>query len=121
MVSRIINLVLRLGNGHSTSLCTNVLKQTVEYYISRGSYIFTCFFLDFQKAFDKVNYSKLFLKLLDNGVNSKIVSILAVWYTNKVCYVRWQNVVSSSFNMCDGTRQGGVLSPYLFTRYIRDL
>ena len=118
--SAIENHQFGFKTGHSTSLCTNVLKQTVEYYISRGSYIFTCF-LDFQKAFDKVNYWKLFLKLLDNGVNSKIVSILAVWYTNQVCYVRWQNVVSSGFNMCNGTRQGGVLSPYLFTTYIRDL
>ena len=58
--------------GLSTSLCTNVLKQTVDYYTNRGSYVFACF-IDFQKAFDKVNYWKLFLKLLDDGVNNQIV------------------------------------------------
>jgi len=36
--------------GHSTSLCTNALKQTVDYYISRGSYVFACF-VDFQHWF----------------------------------------------------------------------
>jgi len=62
--------------GHSTSLCTNVLKQTVDYYSSRGSYVFACF-VDFQKASDKVNYWKLFLKLLDDGIEEKVVKILA--------------------------------------------
>lgn len=106
--------------GLSTSLCTNVLKQTVDYYTNRGSYVFACF-IDFQKAFDKVNYWKLFLKLLDDGVNNQIVQILAVWYSKQVCYVRWQNAVSSGFHMGNGTRQGGTLSPYLFSRYIREL
>ena len=31
--------------------------QPVDYYSSRGSYVFACF-VDFQKAFDKVNYWK---------------------------------------------------------------
>jgi len=82
--------------------------------------VFSCF-VDFQKAFDKVNYWKLFLKLLDDGVDDKIVRIMAFWYSNQVCYVRWKDVVSSGFYMGNGTRQGGVLSPYLFSRYIRDL
>jgi len=29
--------------------------------------------------------------------------------------------MSSFFNIGNGTRQGGVLSPYLFSRYIREL
>ena len=28
--------------GHSTGLCTNVFKRTVEYFTSRGSHVFTC-------------------------------------------------------------------------------
>jgi len=35
--------------------------------------------------------------------------------------VRWHNVVSDSFSINNGTRQGGILSPFLFTRYIREL
>jgi len=42
--------------GHSTSLCTNIFKQTVEYYRQRGSHVFSCF-VDFNKAFDSVNYT----------------------------------------------------------------
>jgi hypothetical protein len=35
--------------------------------------------------------------------------------------VRWQSAVSQSFAVGNGTRQGDILSPYLFTRYIREL
>ena len=37
------------------------------------------------------------------------------------CRVRWHNVVSASFMIRNGTRQGSVLSPYLYSRYIRDM
>jgi len=35
--------------------------------------------------------------------------------------VLWNNTKSSSFTVGNGTKQGGVLSPYLFTRYVRPL
>ena len=35
--------------------------------------------------------------------------------------MRWHNVVSDSFSINNGTRQGGILSQFLFTRYIREL
>ena len=62
--------------GHSTAHCADVLKQTTDYYTSRGSHVLLCF-IDFTKAFDKVNYWKLFMKLLDDNINSSIVSLLA--------------------------------------------
>ena len=30
-------------SGHSRSLCTSILKKTVDYYTCHGSYVFTCF------------------------------------------------------------------------------
>jgi len=36
-------------------------------------------------------------------------------------YCRWQNVCSAYFSVNKGVRQGGILSPYLFRFYIRDL
>ena len=98
----------------------NVLKNTIDYYRSNGSHVFACF-IDFSKAFDSVNYWKLFTKLLNDKVDGKIVSILAFWYSNQECFVRWRNSVSGSFHIGNGTKQGGVLSPYLFSRYIREL
>ena len=35
--------------------------------------------------------------------------------------IRWGNVMSESFNVSNGVRQGGILSPYLFNVYMDDL
>ena len=96
--------------GQSTALCTSVLKRTVDYYTQRGSHVFACF-LDFTKAFDKVNYWKLFMKLLDDDCDVYIVSLLASWFSNQIACVRWNNPFSDFFQLGNGTRQGGVLSP----------
>ena len=106
--------------GHSTSLCTNAMKSVVDYYTRQGSHVFLCF-VDFSKAFDKVNYWKLFQKLLDDNVNVSVVALLAFWYSNQSSRIRWKSVLSDAFTNGNGTRQGGILSPYFFTRYIREL
>ena len=107
-------------HGHSTTLCTNVLKTTIDYFVNRGSHVFTCF-VDFSKAFDRVNYWKLFKMLIEDGVNLNTVGTLAYWYSNQQARVRWHNHTSVPLNIGNGTRQGGVLSPKLFVRYIRDV
>jgi len=106
--------------GHSTSLCTFSFKQVVDYYTGRGSHVFVCF-ADFRKAFDRVNYWKLFKQLIDIGLSTQIVSLLAYWYSHQHVCVRWRNALSSSFTVGNGTKQGGILSPCLFNCYLRDL
>ena len=106
--------------AHSTSLCTYAVKETVEYYTTRGSHVFACF-VDLSKAFDKVNYWKMFSLLLADGVQNGIVALLAYWYSQQLISVRWRSVTSSAFTVGNGTRQGGILSPCLFNRYIYDL
>ena len=97
---------------------THVFKETVNYYRTNGSYVFSCF-VDFSKAFDNVNYWKLFSKLINDNVDNKVLRILAFWYSNQECRVRWSNVLSETLNMSNGTRQGGILSLYSFTKYIQ--
>ena len=62
----------------------------IEYYISRGSHVFVCF-VDFCKAFDKVNYWTLFKQLIDDGVNRQLVALLTFWYTHQQTSVVWLN------------------------------
>ena len=54
---------------HSTGICTQVFKQTVDYYVNRGSHVFA-YFIDYTKAFDCVNYWKLFSKLLHDNTHT---------------------------------------------------
>ena len=73
---------------HSTSICTNVLKSTVDNYARKGSHVFACF-VDFSKAFDNVNFWQLFCKLLDCGIPRKAVALIAFWYSSQACVVKW--------------------------------
>jgi len=82
--------------GHFTALCTNVVKRIVNYYTSMGSHVFFCF-VDFSKAFDKVNYWKLFWKLLADNVYSGIVRLLAYWFSHQQVCVRWKSTLSGCF------------------------
>jgi len=109
--------------SHSTGLCTHVFKNTVDYYLKCGSHVFCCF-VDFKKAFDYVDYWLLFSKLFDNCNDHKsqlITRLLATWYNTQSVFVRWKYVNSDTFLVKTGVRQGGVLSPYLFRFYIRDM
>jgi len=82
--------------------------------------VFVCI-VDLSKTFDRVNYWKLFVKLLHDKVNVDIVSLPSCWYIQQEVCVQWHNTVSAHFNIGNGVRRGGVLSPSLFCRYINDL
>ena len=76
--------------NHSTTLCTDVFKRTVDYYTQRGSHVFSCF-VDFNKAFDSVDYWHLFCKLIDSNPSAECylaTRVLAYWYSNRKMCVR---------------------------------
>jgi len=60
--------------------------------------MFVCF-IDYCKAFDKVNYWKLFKQLTDNGVNGCIVKMLVYWYSHQQATVLWLNTKSTLFTL----------------------
>ena len=53
-------------------------------------------------------------KLIDRHVPLYLVVILCYWYQHQEMTVRWGHCISNSFNVTNGVRQGGVLSPQLF-------
>ena len=98
---------------HSTNMCTMVLKETLAYYVVDGGCTF-CTFLDATKAFDGVDYCKLFRTLLKRDLPSMYVQLLLNLYTNNVAHVAWNDIHSRSFSVKNGVRQGGIISPVLF-------
>ena len=90
------------------------------HYMFEDSPVYACF-LDASKAFDLVNHGRLFTKLLNRGFPVALVRLLISWYREQRMSVRWDTHVSSNFPTTNGVRQGGVLSPVLFTLYMDDL
>ena len=80
----------------------------------------TCF-LDASKAFDRVNHFKLFTTLSKRNAPMYIIRILIFWYTSQTMYVLWNNTMSTGFNVSNGVRQGGILSPYLFCIHVDEI
>ena len=55
----------------STTMCTFMTLETIEYYTSKGNNVYTLL-LDASKAFDRVDYIKLFEKLLKKGCTHRL-------------------------------------------------
>ena len=105
----------------STILCTTMVKETIQYYSENGGKPVHLLLLDARKAFDKVAYDMLFKVLIEKNVCPKIVRLLLYMYTNQQCYVQWGDARSDTFKIFNGVKQGGVISPILFTIYIDQL
>ena len=106
--------------GHSTDQCIFALKEVINYYNSSSTPIFACF-LDASKAFDRVNHWILFDKLLKRNVPKLFIRLIIYWYRTQTFSVKWNGILSKSFTVSNGVRQGGVLSPKLFNVFIDDL
>jgi hypothetical protein len=102
---------------HSTTMCTFVMNDTIHYYNDGGSNVHAVF-LDASKAFDKVHYVKLFRLLLSKGMCPTVARLLLNLYTSQGIRVKWDSHVTDLFSTMNGVKQGGVLSPILFTVYM---
>ena len=105
---------------HSTDLCIYTVKSIIRYYNYYNSPVYTCF-LDASKAFDRINHWTMFKKLILRDVPIIIVRVLCFWYRTQELCIQWGNMRSSFFNISNGVRQGGILSPKLFSVYMDDL
>ena len=78
--------------------------------------LYICF-IDYEKTFDRVNHEKLIEKLKLAGLDGKDVRIIARLYWEQAAVVRTEPGNSEGIEIRRGTRQGCVLSPYLFNLF----
>ena len=95
------------------------LYSIIEFYRTRKGRVY-CAFIDYTKAFDLITRSSLWLKLLNNGVNGKILDVIVAMYTNAKSCVKSDSNISEFFSCNKGVRQGENLSPILFAIYLND-
>ena len=106
--------------NHSTTLCTGILMETATHFVNNNSCVYSCF-LDASKAFDKVHYGKLFNLMHKRGVPSVIVRFILDGYIRHRMCAQWERHTSISFHVCNGVKQGAVISPILFAVYYDEL
>ena len=106
--------------GKSTVDCIFAFSSIIAKTLSLGEKLY-CFFFDYEKAFDKINRSFLWQKLLVENVSSKFVSALRSMYTVVKSCVRYRFSTSSFFNSYNGLKQGDPSSPLLFMLFINDI
>ena len=95
-------------------------------YFQSVSHLFTrcilyLLLLDASKAFDRVKYVKLFNTLHDRKMCPIVLRLIMNMYTNQEIQVKWNTVLSSKCKTSNGVKQGGCLSPSLFSVYLNNL
>ena len=90
-----------------------MLKECILYAKENRSKLYVCY-LDVQKAFDRVWHSGLFLKLYEMGIKSKLLKVIIALHTDMRSRVYFKGHKSNWFDILQGNRQGGVLSPLLY-------
>ena len=103
--------------------CRNAIymaRSIVDKIIAGGNTVSICA-IDLNKAFDKVNHSSLFMKLMKRRIPLELLELLENWLSESYAYVKWGESWSYIFRISFGVRQGSVLSPVLFSVYIDDI
>ena len=100
----------------SSLICSEVINESrME---GKPLYIVT---IDSQKAFDTVNHVILKKQLYEEGTPLDLWNIVDSLYSGLSSKVKWQGDISDSFEISQGVRQGGILSPHLYKTYVDPL
>ena len=105
--------------NRSTIDCIFILKGLIDIIFARGLKLYVCF-IDYQKAYDLIDRSCLFHKLMKEGVSSKIINVYRDFYSKIKLTVK-NDEFNRYFSSNVGLLQGESTSPLLFSLFVNDL
>ena len=107
-------------SGRSTSDCVFMLLAAVR-KAKRMGHSVTIAFCDIAKAYDSVNRELLYTKLDTIGFGGRVKSLIQSMYYNDSVRVRIKGGLTAPLWFTKGVKQGGGLSPLLFSLYMAGL
>ena len=107
--------------GKGTADHIFVLQSLINKYLSKKKGRCYTVFVDFAKAFDTISHSHMFYRLILEGLHGRTLKVLQNMYSKlKSCTLFDDCNVSDSFDCEVGTRQGCMISPFLFIFYLNE-
>ncbi len=118
------NVLFDEQNGFRSGRCTvdhiGSLTHVVEHRIKKKQSTYAAF-IDFSKAYDRIDRNLLWHKLSHIGVAGYMLQALKSLYQGVKCTVRVNGYLTEWFSVTCGLKQGCILSPLLFNLYANDL
>ena len=77
--------------------------------------------IDFSKAFNRINHSKVIVRLSDWGVPGRLLEILVSYLSGRSMILRYKGVNSLCHLMPGGSPQGTLLWKLIYLVYVSDI
>ena len=106
--------------GRSPSMASLIITEALA-EAKRTKSMLIVATLDARKAFDVVNHELLKSKLFTTNLKRPLWTLVDDMYMGGNEVIRWKGTYSEPYEVRQGVKQGGVLSPSLYKLYIFDL